>query len=47
LIWDELINYTALAGIMIIVLAGILAMTDRRISRIKSEQKQIVFDKED
>lgn len=44
LIWDELLNYTTLAGIMIIVLAGILAMTDRRISRIKAEQKQIVFD---
>ena len=44
LIWDELLNYTTFAGILIIVLAGILAMTDRRISRIKAEQKQIVFD---
>ena len=44
-IWNEVLNYTTLAGILIIVLAGILAMTDRRISRIKAEQKQIVFDK--
>ena len=44
LIWDELLNYITFAGILIIVLAGILAMTDRRISRIKAEQKQIVFD---
>ncbi len=46
LLWDELLNYTTFAGILIIVLAGILAMTDRRISRIKAEQKQIVFDKD-
>ena len=46
LIWDEILDYRTLIGIMIIVLAGVLAMTDRRISRIKSEQKQIVFDKE-
>lgn len=46
LIWDELLNLNTLFGILIIVLAGGLAMTDRRISRIKAEQKQIVFDKE-
>ncbi len=45
MIWDEVLNYTTLIGILIIVLSGVLAMTDRRISRIKAEQKQIVFDK--
>lgn len=43
LIWGELLNLTTIIGILIIVLAGILAMTDRRISRIKAEQKQTVF----
>ena len=46
LIWDEVLNLNTLIGILIIVFAGVLAMTDRRISRIKSEQKQTVFDKE-
>jgi len=45
LIWDEVLNVNTLFGILIIVLAGVLAMTDRRISRIKAEQEQIVFDK--
>ena len=43
LIWDEVLNFNALMGILVIVLAGMLAMTDRRISRIKAEQKQTVF----
>ena len=46
LIWGEVLNLNTFIGIVIIVLAGVLAMTDRRISRIKSEQKQIVFDKD-
>ena len=46
LIWDEVLDYKTLIGILIIVLAGVLAMTDRRISRIKAEQKQTVFDKD-
>jgi len=46
LIWNEVLDYRTLIGIVIIVFAGVLAMTDRRISRIKAEQKQIVFDKE-
>ncbi|MGK0270829.1 MAG: drug/metabolite transporter (DMT)-like permease [Cocleimonas sp.] len=45
-IWGEVLNINTVIGILIIVLAGGLAMTDRRISRIKSEQKQIVFDKD-
>jgi len=46
LIWDEVLSFNTLMGILVIVLAGMLAMTDRRISRIKSEQKQTVFDKD-
>lgn len=46
LIWGEVLDNKTLIGIMIIVLAGVLAMTDRRISMIKSEQKLTVFDKE-
>ncbi|MEB8434139.1 DMT family transporter [Cocleimonas sp. KMM 6892] len=45
IIWDEVLDYKTIIGIIIIVFAGVLAMTDRRISRIKAEQKQIVFDK--
>ena len=45
IIWDEVLNTNTIIGILIIVLAGGLAMTDRRISRIKAEQKQVVFDK--
>jgi len=45
MIWNEVLDYKTIIGIMIIVFAGVLAMTDRRISRIKAEQKQIVFDK--
>jgi drug/metabolite transporter (DMT)-like permease len=45
LIWGEVLNINTLIGILIIVLAGVLAMTDRRISRIKAEQKQTVFNK--
>ena len=45
IIWNEVLNINTIIGIFIIVLAGGLAMTDRRISRIKAEQKQLVFDK--
>ncbi len=45
LIWDEVLSFNTLMGILVIVLAGMLAMKDRRISRIKAEQKQTVFNK--
>ncbi len=35
LIWNEILDYRTLAGILVIVLAGILAMTDKRIPKEK------------